>query len=81
MVFKSKSQYLALLVAFWRRQVSTSFDCNLIFDDNGSPHGLSPRPFLFLLCTSSYWDSQVQGFYYSFPNFEGLDVLEDFNNF
>ena len=34
MVFKSKSQYLALLVAFWRRQVSASFDCNLIFDDN-----------------------------------------------
>ena len=43
MVFKSKSQYLALLVAFWRRQVSASFDCNMIFDDNGNPHGLKPK--------------------------------------
>ena len=43
MVFKSKSQYLALLVAFWRWQVSASFDCNMIFDDNGNPHGLKPK--------------------------------------
>ena len=80
-VFKSKSQYLALLVAFWGRRVSVAFDCNMIFDCNGNPHGLKPKaPSLlpFHLRLSNYcftWASSGQGFHQLFPNPEDLDVL------
>ena len=50
-VFKSKSQYLALLVALRERLVTVNFDCNMIFDGTATQTVESPRPFLFLLFT------------------------------